>query len=98
MCDLPVLPGVPLNCFPRIGSVYIAVDFWKRFICRTEAGLFRDGGDELCGFCFSRNVIWLSIRDRGHDVGLPSKSPDSLRKQTEWKENNNKVVWFLLWI
>lgn len=65
----------------------MALDFWKRFMRRIDAGWFRDDGDELCSFRFSRVVFvkWLSIRDRGHDVGLLSILADSLRKwRNKW--------------
>lgn len=66
----------------------MALDFWKRFMRPTEEGWFRDDGDELCSFRFSRDVLvkWLSIRDRGHDVGLLSILADSLRKTANKKE------------
>lgn len=56
------------------------------------AGWFRDDGDELCSFLFSRDLLvkWLSIRERGHDVGLLSILADSLNQsesKTKQKEN-----------
>lgn len=55
-----------------------------------EAGWFRDDCDELCSFLFSRDrlVKWLSICDRGHDVGLLSILADSLHINIKIKKKN----------
>lgn len=53
--DLPF--GFSTRLFCRLGSVYMAADFWNRFILSLESFFFGDGETlEDFGFCFDRGV------------------------------------------
>lgn len=49
--------------FPRIGNVYMAVDFWNR---RIRDEVVARGGEALCGF---RSTLGLLLPDSGQDGG-----------------------------